>query len=233
MSDKFQKIIGAGVLGIVLIIVKTVGKNADNLVKHVDGVIPRIMKVTERELPNAATHSTRIIARQYLKDDNVEGVDNLDDWSNNEYRDYFISDLGKISKQISFKKSNDTLYSKKIKRNYNWIYSNCLNNEADVNAFFKISKDSSNNNLQNGAKYFIRLYIADSYIKYDQFKEDFLDNKDFKSFKKLEKKIILKNREKFTEILSKFYYETGYFPFQDDLAKKITADLITQKTKNI
>ena len=228
MSDKFQKIIGAGVLGIVLIIVKTVGKNADNLVKHVDGVIPNVVKVTERELPNAATHSTRIIARQYLKDDNVEGVDNLD-WSNNEYRDYFISDLGKISKQISSKKSKDTLYSKKIQRNYNWLYSNCLNNEADVNTFFKILKDSSNSNLQNGAKYFIRLYTADSYIKYDKFKENYLDNEDFKSFKKWEKKNILKNSEKITETLSEFYYKTGYFPFHDDLAKKIMSDLIISK----
>ena len=233
MSDKFQKIIGAGVLGIVLIIVKTVGKNADNLVKHVDGVIPSVIKATENEIPNAATHSTRIIARQYLKDDNVEGVDNLDDWSNNEYRDYFISDLGKISKEIRSKKSNDTLNSKKIQRNYNWIYSNCLKNETDVKAIFKICKDSSNNNLQNGAKYFYRLYIADHYIKSDEFKEHFLDDKYVKSSYKLEKKTILKNKEKITEILSKFYYETGYFPFNDDLAKKIMSDLITQKTKNI
>lgn len=230
MSDKFQKIIGAGVLGIVLIIVKTVGKNADNLVKHVDGVIPSVIKATEKEIPNAATHSTRIIARQYLKDDNVEGVDNLDDWSNNEYRDYFISDLGKISKEIRSKKSNDTLNSKKIQRNYNWIYSNCLN---DTDTILKTCKDSSNNNMQNGAKYFIRLYIADRYIKSDEFKEHFLDYKDVKSFYKLEKKIILKNKEKITESLSKFYYETGYFPFNDDLAKKIMSDLITQKTKNI
>jgi hypothetical protein len=230
MNEKIKKILGVSILAIGMVLVKTCVKTADHvvpaIVKGIENVTPGIVKGAEHVAPRGAI----IIARQYLKNDNFLRGNNIDTWTENEYRDYFLSNLGKISVQIDTLKSIDTTNSKKVKLYYHWIRNYCVekNVNNELNEIIKKTKDSTNQELKAGSAYFCRLVYADFFINNDDFKDDFMNDKFVKRFNMLEKKIIVKHQNKFTEILSKHFYKK-FFPFHKDIADKIITELVTPK----
>jgi hypothetical protein len=230
MNEKIEKILGVSIIAIGMVLFKTCVKTADHvipgIVKGVDHAIPGIVKGTENVAPRAAI----ITARQYLKNDNFQSVNNIDTWTENEYRDYFLSNLGKISVQIDTLKSIDTTNSKKVKLYYQWIRNYCVakNVNNDLNEIIKKTKDSTNQEIKAGSAYFCRLLYADLFINNNDSKCDFMNDKIVKSLYKSEKKIILEHQNKFTEMLSKHFYKK-FFPFNKDIADKIITELITPK----
>ena len=170
MKDKIQQILGAGLVGIVMIL----AKNSDVFVRQAGKVVPEVISAAERVGPKAGS----ILARQYIKEDHYQGGANIDNWSNKEYKDYFLLNLGQVSQLIDTVKSIDSTYGERVKRNYNWLrnYYFGQNDKSALNEVLTICEDSSKPVLQEGAKYFLRLLSVDYYLNDIDFKRSLMND---------------------------------------------------------
>lgn len=156
--------------------------------------------------------SARVLARQHIiEDDSLSGKD-LENWNDETYTNYFLLDLSKIASKIDMLDITDTTYKSRVIRNFNWL--------QDNNLAYIIEKmnDSTNLDLQNGAIYFTRLYVAKNYSKYE---DHFLEEQsNFREF--IVKKDPSKDDEELLRPIFEKFYSRNYFPFHEGLADKIS-----------
>lgn len=166
MSDKTGKIIKVGVVAIFL----GLAKFGDNVIKFVDNLLPQTTKVLST--------SARILGKQYVSEDSSQNIQNLEDWTEKQYTDYFLTDLSKINKVITkyYLEGNDTnlfdtVYKSRVVRNFEWI-----NKSSSFDYLQEKLYDSTNVDLQNGAFYFLRLAQTEDILKYqDRFQKNHLE----------------------------------------------------------
>jgi hypothetical protein len=169
MSDKTGKIIKIGVVTIFLVLAKF----GDNVIRFVDDLSPQT-KQTIRVFSNSA----RILGRQYVNEDNPQNIKGLEDWTEKQYTDYFLTDLSKINKllpkyyeEINDSNLVDTVYRIRVVRNFEWIYKN-----SSFDYIIEKLDDSTNVDLKNGANYFLQIAQAkDFHENQDRFQEKFID----------------------------------------------------------
>ncbi len=155
--------------------------------------------------------SARILARQLIVEDDSLSSEDLENWDDVTYTNYFLMDLSKIAKGVDSLDIKDTTYKSRAIRNFNWLQENNLN--------YSIEKmnDSTNLDLQNGAIYFRNLYVAKNYSDFKEY---------FKSEQVIFREFIIKkdpskdDEELLRPIFEKFYFR-NYFPFHEGLADKI------------
>ncbi len=156
--------------------------------------------------------SARIIASQYIIDDDSLSGKDLENWDDVTYTNYFLLDLSKIASKIDTLDTKDTTYKSRVIRDFNWLQEN--------NFAYSIEKmnDSTNLDLQNGALYLRNLYIAQNYSKFEEyFKEEQANFREY-----IVKKDPSKDDEELLRpIFEKFYFR-NYFPFHEGLADKIS-----------
>lgn len=257
MKDKFANIISALGLGISMIFIKTCAKTEPYIAKQVDNILLKkgenvILKEGEnlmaREGKNAAPISreseiaiqraSRIIAKEYINSDSSKNNINIDNLSQNELINYFILDLSKIDDIINYIKINDTSYSSRTIRDYNWLntYSN-----YNLDKYFQLAKDSSNKNLMTGSRYYIRLLIANWYLtnqitlkQAGFFNETQLKTKN--RFISKMNKTVGDQKNAYKEMLIKENAESlliYYYPYHYEIAIKAANDLINDNKNQV
>ena len=168
MSDKTGKIIKVGVVAIFL----GLAKFGDNVIKFVDNLLPQT-KQTIRVLSTSA----RILGKQYVNEDNSQNIQGLEDWTEKQYTDYFLTDLSKINKllpkyyeEVNDSNLVDTVYRIRVVRNFEWI-----NKNSSSDYIIEKLNDSTNLDLKNGADYFLQIGQAKDFHKYqDRFQENYI-----------------------------------------------------------
>jgi len=156
----------------------------------------------------------RILARQYIIDDDSLTAKDLENWNDDTYLNYFLLDLSKTARLIDSLDIKDTTYKSRVIRNFNWLQEN--------NPDYSKSKvkDSTNIDLKNGAIYFRKLYVAKNHARFEEY---------FKRERIMLREFILKkypdkdDEESLRPIFEKFYFR-NYFPFHEGLADKILSE---------
>jgi hypothetical protein len=156
-------------------------------------------------------HSARVLARQHIIEDDSLSSEDLENWDDVTYTNYFLLDLSKIAKGIDSLDLKDTTYKSRVIRNFNWLKENNLNYSIEK------MKDSTNLDLKDGASYFRNLYLAKNY---SEFKEYFKDEQVYiREF--IVEKDPSKDDDELLRLIFEDYYFRNYFPFHEGLADKI------------
>lgn len=156
--------------------------------------------------------AARVLARQHVIEDDSLSSEDLENWDDVTYTNYFLLDLSKIASKINTLDIKDTTYKSRVIRDFNWLQEN--------NFAYSIEKmnDSTNLDLQNGAIYFRNIYVAKNYSKFEEyFKEEQANFREFI----LKKDPSKDDEELLRPIFEKFYFR-NYFPFHEGLADKIS-----------
>jgi hypothetical protein len=159
--------------------------------------------------------AARVLARQHVIEDDSLSSEDLENWDDVTYTNYFLLDLSKIASKINTLDIKDTTYKSRVIRDFNWLQEN--------NFAYSIEKmnDSTNLDLQNGAIYFRNLYVANNYSKYvDYFIEEQANFREF-----IVKKDPSKDDEELLRPIFKKYYFINYFPFHEGLAARVRWEL--------
>lgn len=226
MSEKFKEILAVGGVGLIMLLMKTCAKNADQILKHIDDVTPGVSTL----VTNAAPKTARMIARQYIKDDGSESDAKIDTLSDKSVTNYFLLDLAKID-QNKFK-TDDTIYVSRIERNFAWLNKFCY---YESDQLFELARDTSNKDLQKGTRYFLRLAYSKIILNSNSSFNDSVFYKDGGLFKSTIKPIRMgkekyqnlkvDQQESLIQLIAKDL-TTNYYPYHIKLARKIFEDIV-------
>jgi hypothetical protein len=156
--------------------------------------------------------AARVLARQHVIEDDSLSSEDLENWDDITYTNYFLLDLSKIASKIDTLDIKDTTYKSRVIRNFNWLKENNLNYSIEK------AKDSTNLDLKDGAFYFRNLYVAKNYADY---KEYFKDQQVYLREYIVKKNPEIKTDDELLRLIFEEFYFRNYFPFHEGLADKI------------
>jgi hypothetical protein len=239
MDDKFQKFTSAlaiAALGFLLMFAKKCAKNADLFVKKID--IPAVnMGPDSPTFIRAGTKAGRTIVKNYLNEDSTQYGVNIETWNDRDLANFILIDLGLIASKVADFKIEDTTYSNRIIRNFDWLnkYSGLSFDELE-----KITTDSLNKDMQNGSKYFLRLVIANSFLENKSSLDLIILNDDDLKTRLIKPLLLLKKiKGKNRKIIKNHWFKIAeeifkilYYPFHKEIAIKTYNDIIFAKDTN-
>jgi len=154
--------------------------------------------------------SAKVLARQYIAADTTVNSEDLENWNDTTLTNYFLLDLSKLKEQISNTTEKDNKLKDRVIRNYTWLEKNNILYSTKI--VTDTTNDTKNMELEKGAKYFVRLYMAENYVVYkDNFKRNHKELTEY----------IKQNEIKEDLIFTEDYYRRNYYPLNEELLSKI------------
>ena len=166
--------------------------------------------------------SSKNLAKQYVMEDNLLKIEDLEGWTVQQYADYFLTDLWRIkqllpeyyvivndSMVVNDSVLIDSVYKTRIIRNVKWL-------EENSSSFLNSNRinDSTNVELQKGMIFFSLITIAKGN---SQEKQDFLREDYFRIFKSAENELGDDfNRDSFLIFLKESCYHR-YYPYDNEI----------------
>jgi len=227
MNENIGKAIIGGIGAALIILVKTCAKNADTLVRHADNALPHVTDAISHTAPRTA----RVIAKQYLSEDNPKGDMSYESWTEADYKNYFLADLGKVKSQLKNLSLSDTTYTYKINRDYRWLTDYYIKTDSSFNDLLIIAKDTTKPDLKTGAVYLFRLIIAKSFLTDNRFDNLMIDKPTKSLLASLKKGLPKKgiNREKELKriiLVMQEHFHSKFYPYHKDIAEKAIHDYV-------
>jgi hypothetical protein len=155
-------------------------------------------------------NSSRILARQYIKNDTTISDEDMRNWNDTTLTNYFLLDLSKLEEQISKTTDKDIKLKNRVLRNYKWLEKN--NASYTIKIFSDTTNNTKNMELKKGAKYFVKLYMIKNYTEFQE---------SFRKEQKILKDHIKKNKIREDLIYTEYYYRSKYYPLHEELLGKI------------